>query len=224
MAAGAFATAAALLTGCAADLGSGSKELASPSPHPRPVTTFTSLGDSLSSGRPGVLVPRAQMDDSFWQAATDASGVRFVGGWAVAGTTVADIAAATPRVPADVVVVLAGTNDVLRDIPRDFTSYEAAVSASGAFRAMILAIPPIRGREAQAADWNSWLATESAAAGMYFFDPWVPLRAADGMSWADGVSPDGIHQDWGQSETIGTAIGGELLTLDLSAPIGLSGR
>jgi lysophospholipase L1-like esterase len=179
------------------------------------ILNFSAYGDSLTAGDADRILLVDEMDESYWQLATALAGIEYAGGWARGGATSADIAAAaTPAADADWAVVLMGTNDIFARQDSVWDSWASVLETSGSRRMLVLAIPPIKHQEEEAAEVNAWLEQQADEHGVAFFDPWTSLRAPDGISWREGTSFDGIHPAVDETPAVGRAIADELRRLD----------
>jgi len=120
-----------------------------------------------------------------------------VGGWAHRGYTSAQQLANVTPIPANVLILLNGTNDLGHGINVDqqIANDRAIAAKVGAPIVVQLAIPPFN--HPNPADGsiparNAVLQAAAQQAGWLFFDPWVRWRAPDG-GWVDGASQDGVH-------------------------------
>ena len=186
---------------------------ASPSPPPPPPVRLVAVGDSIT-------VAGGDIQTGFF---TDLSWVRYAvgepvvpaGGWAVSGATTAQMAAGfiPPTGDPYVLVIFGGTNDVSLDLPFATSApnlVAIAERAQDAQRVIVTAIPPLTGREAQAAQYNADLAALAAQQGWTFVDLMAPV-SVDGR-WVDGMTHDGIHPTAAGAQLIGTGIRQALLT------------
>jgi lysophospholipase L1-like esterase len=147
------------------------------------------VGDSLSSGGADEAVPA---DEGAWTEYLRAP-YRVAGGWAMPGATSAVMADSVLPFSADVVVILAGTNDLLLGIPADQT-LQNIVRIRGEVDApavVLSAVPPSASRGDQALALNSSLEALAKEQGWTFVDPWKRLR--QGTGWVPGATADGIH-------------------------------
>ncbi|MGY1623512.1 SGNH/GDSL hydrolase family protein [Geodermatophilus sp. SYSU D00965] len=214
-AAGALLAVAVLLGGCG---GSGP---ASSLPHaaagttdpPAPVTPevaapirLAAVGDSITQADGDV--PAGVLGPGSWLAATVADEVTFAGGWARGGATTADMLAAATHVDADVLVVMAGTNDPTAGIPGEQTAADlrALVARTGVPRVVLSAVPPRDAVPAMAVETNRVLAELAAAQGWTFADPMVLVREGD--RFAPGMSDDGLHPNPRAAALIGESLRG----------------
>jgi lysophospholipase L1-like esterase len=193
---------------------------APPTTAPAPPRTFVAVGDSITAGATAVsqslVEDRVQGDASWLPAAEQASGVDLVAGWAVPGATTADMLAGVEPTDwtADVVVVMAGTNDLARGVPwqESAAAIEGVVAAAGAPAAVVVAIAPNDPRPAARNGFNAALAELAGRNGWTYLDPWTEVDA--GGSFTPGASPDGIHPAPAVAADAGHRIGRSLTALD----------
>ncbi|WP_175472422.1 SGNH/GDSL hydrolase family protein [Curtobacterium sp. MCBA15_009] len=163
------------------------------------------VGDSLSAGRSGFL--GNGLDDESWMSYAQGDGIVFAGGWARAGATPDEMAAAVrPVGHVDVLVILAGTNAVRlgRSLHDERQAYERIVETIGASEVVVADIPPYRWKPEEARTYSRELRMFVASRGWRWVDPWGWARSGSG--WADGVSSDGTHPaDADEYERLGAA-------------------
>ncbi|WP_158550843.1 SGNH/GDSL hydrolase family protein [Geodermatophilus sp. TF02-6] len=177
------------------------------------VLTVAAVGDSVTEA------DSADFDDgdigelSWATSATDA-GVRVVGGWAHAGATTGDVLAGVtdrvaggqfPRV--DVVVVMAGSNDVDVDAPfeQSAADLEALVRTVQPARVVFSTIPPEDAVAAGVQAFNARLADLARSAGWQLVDPMAGVGDGAGH-WLPGMSDDGMHPSARGARLIGRAL------------------
>ncbi|WIB78908.1 SGNH/GDSL hydrolase family protein [Curtobacterium sp. MCPF17_002] len=150
------------------------------------------VGDSLSAGRSGFL--GNGLDDESWMTYAKGDGIDFAGGWARAGATPDEMAAAvTPIRDVDVLVILAGTNAVRtgETFEEERAAYEKIVTTVGAREVIVSDLPPYRWKPFAAQEYGRALQRFVNDQGWRWADPWVFARS--GSSWAPGVTTDGTH-------------------------------
>ena len=164
------------------------------------------VGDSISEAdshdfAAGVLGPGS------WVSHATGDGVRFAGGWAVSGALTSQMARGARPVAADVLVVLAGTNDVASGLPFEScaVNLRSIVATVGAPRVVVSSIPPIDFAPTFATDFNERLRALAAEAGWEFVDAMVGVRDGDGC-FAPRMSFDGVHPTVEAAQVIGSAI------------------
>lgn len=184
-----IATVAALtvLTGCTYP----AADAAAPAPvvAPEPVT-FAAAGDSITAWIDRNGVPSSET----WVSLVGPN-VEFTGeGWAKGGAQLAEIAANTTPVSADVLVVMAGTNDLGpygTPVPERMQLVAQIAAAAGAPHVLIAAVPPIFAPE-WAVEHNAALLHLATVNGWGFVDPWVAIRD-DAGNFIPGYSDDQVH-------------------------------
>ena len=177
------------------------------------------VGDSITAGSTDVAEPlvgdRVQGDASWLPAAEQASGWDLVGGWAVPGSTTADMLAGVEPTDwtADVLVVMAGTNDLVRGLSweQSAADLEGVVAAVGAPIAVVVAIAPNDPRPAARNGYNAALADLAGRNGWTYLDPWGEVDA--GGSFTPGASTDGVHPTPAVAAGAGDRIGRSLAAL-----------
>ncbi|WP_344796578.1 SGNH/GDSL hydrolase family protein [Frondihabitans peucedani] len=150
------------------------------------------VGDSLTAGG-GRMLSWGLTPDT-WISYAKGDGVDYVGGWAKGGTTVQEQAAhVRPISDVDVLVLMAGTNDVRLHIgfAEAAASYDSIVSTIHAKHVIVGAIPPYDRDPRAAAVYEQQLRRYVATKGWDFVDPWGFAR--DGLRYRAGISVDGIH-------------------------------
>lgn len=134
--------------------------------------------------------------DASWVSQLLGDGYTFRGGWADGGTTSATQADyLTQLEPADVTLIMTGTNDLAQGVPFADTAanIDRIVTKAPAARVVLLAIPP-RDVETNptSQQHNTDLQTFAQERGYEYFDGLAFLRSPDG-GFVDGVSSDGVH-------------------------------
>ena len=152
------------------------------------------VGDSNSTGHKGDIDTGIATDNA-WIAQVGTADVDYVGGWAEDGATSARMAQNVKPVDnADVVVIMAGTNDLAAGVTLDQLNDDVTsiVDTVGAKNVVIAAIPPISAKPDYPTEANASLKALAASKGWFFHDSWVDLRTAtDG--WVKQYMRDGIH-------------------------------
>lgn len=174
--------------------------------------TFAVVGDSLTAGLGEPLDGVRVRGTGSWVPAAQQPDVRLVGGWAVPGATTADMRAGFVPVPADVLVVLGGTNDLLEQVPWEESRANllAVVAEAGVDDVLVLAVPPLQAAPASAAGYDFRLAALAADQGWDYLDPWHEVST--GTGWVPGASDDGVHPTQAVADRVGELVGEELLT------------
>jgi lysophospholipase L1-like esterase len=114
-------------------------------------------------------------------------------------------------IEADVLVVLAGTNDVAFGIPFDESAanLDRIVDAVGIEHVVIVSIPPVDALPNGVKSYNVRLDDLAGDRGWQFVDASEGLRTADGR-YRDGMSSDGLHPSADGARVLGEAIAAEL--------------
>jgi lysophospholipase L1-like esterase len=192
------------LAGCTAVPQGPLPRTSSPAAEPEAVLVAF-VGDSLTVGfspdfsggdfDPGSWVHQV-LDDRF----------RFAGGWAVWGATTDQMRDGVSRLDADVLVILAGTNDVALGIPFETTTdnLEAIARTVAARQVVVSAIPPLDGLPDAPAEFNARLERFAADRGWAWVPP-VPELGTDGR-FAEGMTQDGVHLTPEGARLLGRAI------------------
>lgn len=174
-------------------------------------TTTTSVpvrigifGDSISeanspdfaSGRFGALSWASYLDEGF----------TFAGGWAKSGARTTDMLAHAEPLSADVLVILAGTNDYANGVTFEQTTahLDGIVARAGVQRVIVSTVPPNDLDPRAAAAFNEKLAGLAQARGWTLVDAAAGLRS--GERFAPGMTTDGIHPTEAGAEVIGGGI------------------
>ena len=154
-------------------------------------TTVAVVGDSLSAGSP--LLASGEIDPDTWVAQLPSAAIVLKGGWAVAGATSTAMRAGASHVDADVLVIMAGTNDVRSGLPLSETEANliAIRRIVGGGSVLVTAIPPDDAFQTQTASFNLSLQSFVRSHGWSWVDPWGPVRV--GQRYRPGMSDDGVH-------------------------------
>ncbi len=177
---------------------------AAPSPAPdgdRVAVVGDSITDVQSEDFSG-----GRIDPDSWVAEVLDEGRTFAGGWAVWGATTDQMARGVQPLDADVLLILAGTNDVAFGIPFAETAANLVAIADtvGAPRVVVSAIPPLDPLPEEVERFNSELRSFVRSEGWEWVDPMARIES-DGQFRA-GMSDDGIHPTARASRIIGRAI------------------
>ncbi len=152
------------------------------------------VGDSLTAGGRRTI-PEMGLDRNTWMTYAQGHGVKWVGGWAKGGTTVQIMSQHVhPAGPVDVLVLMAGTNDVRLhySFAQAAPYYDAIVATLEPKHVIVGAIPPYDRNPAGAAAYEKQLKSYVAAKKWEFVDPWGFARGSGGR-YAAGTTLDGIH-------------------------------
>jgi lysophospholipase L1-like esterase len=203
------------LAGCTAGhAASSSPGATSPAATSGPEVQVVAVGDSITEADSADFDGGDIGADS-WATYADGDGLRIVGGWAHAGATTMDmLAGVTDRtastgvsMDADVLVLMAGSNDVDWGVPA--TEVEAnlvkIVDIVHAGRVVLSTIPPEDGMESDVRDLNTHLTALASSEGWQLVDPMVSVRDDDG-GWLPGMSDDGVHPTAEAAQLIATSL------------------
>ena len=170
------------------------------------VRTYVAVGDSITAGMAPWTDSLSVPGPTSWLNGETATRLVRVGGWAVPGTSTEEMRANVVSTPADVLVLLAGTNDLARGVPWAATeaNLRAISATSGARRTLLVAIPPSNTDPGAHAAFNARLSGLASREGWRFVAPWTSV-AANG-TWVDGSSVDGIHPTAQTAVAIGQVI------------------
>ena len=150
------------------------------------------VGDSLTAGGGRELSWGLTPDT--WIGYAQGNGIDYVGGWAKGGTTVQVQAEnVTPVSDVDVLVLMAGTNDVRLHLSfrSAAASYDSIVRTIHPRHVIIGAIPPYDRNPKAAALYERQLRAYVRTRDWDFVDPWSFAR--DGLVYRAGTSKDGVH-------------------------------
>jgi len=168
-------------------------------------TTFAVIGDSISTraSREGV-----DMSVGSWTTYASSGGAEYVAdGWAESGAKLLEMFERTTPVGTDVVVVLAGTNDLDGQLTIDNRLWlvNEIVKKAAAPRVIISAVPPLDSDPAASTEWNNALRGLALENSWKFVDPWSTLRTVDN-TYVAGFTPDGMHPTAGAAIVVGEAL------------------
>jgi lysophospholipase L1-like esterase len=162
------------------------------------------FGDSISeagspdftSGRFGALSWASYLGEDF----------SFAGGWAKVGARTSDMLAYAKPLTADVLVVIAGTNDYRTGVPFNETAenLDRMVATAGVGRVIVSSVPPNDFDPAAATALNERLAAHVRERGWTFFDAMSGLRSGD--RFAAGMTSDGVHPSEAGAQIIGATL------------------
>jgi lysophospholipase L1-like esterase len=113
----------------------------------------------------------------------------------------------TRAVEAEVLVILAGTNDVFNDVPFEQSAGNLVrvTERVGAEKVLVSAIPPIDFEPELATRFNQELKQFAMSRGWIFVDPMTGIREGD--RFAAGMTTDGVHPTEAAAQVIGMALG-----------------
>jgi lysophospholipase L1-like esterase len=176
-----------------------------------PVGTITVVvvGDSITE-MDSPDFDNGDIGQGSWAAYADGQGVRILGGWAHAGATTADMlnGLANRSLGADVLVLLAGNNDIDRDVSTATieTQLELLAGKVHARRVVLSTVAPENALAAAAvADLNSRLPALARAHGWQMVDPMSAISDGHGH-YLPGMTRDGVHPSPPAARAIGQAL------------------
>ncbi|WP_458111744.1 SGNH/GDSL hydrolase family protein [Arthrobacter sp. R1-13] len=177
---------------------------AAPAPTSKSVT-FAAIGDSITEANSSDFLV-GKIGSRSWVSHVG-PGARFAGGWALSGARSAAMAENASDVEADVLVILAGTNDVYNGVPFEQSAGNLVRVAEkvGAQKVLVSAIPPIDIEPGLATRFNQQLKQFALSRGWVFVDPMAGVRQGD--RFAPGMTTDGVHPTEAAAQVIGEALG-----------------
>jgi lysophospholipase L1-like esterase len=149
-----------------------------------------------------------------WAWYTSLAPVRVLGGWAHAGATTADMLVGVSELradstlpSADVLVLMAGSNDVDAGVPfADSADHlRAIVQDVGISRVVLSTIPPEDAVSDDVRAFNAQLPALARSEGWQLVDPMTGIRD-DGGHYARGMTDDGVHPTARAARLIGQAL------------------
>jgi len=145
-----------------------------------------------------------------WVTRVSSEHLEFVGGWARGGASTADMRAGIAPLDPDVLVILAGTNDLLQQVPFEVSAANlVAISRiGGGDEVAVVSLPPLAADPSASAAYNRRLAGLADDNGWLFLDASAVLR--DGDDWSDGATADGVHPTPRAQAELGLAVRAEL--------------
>ncbi|MGI9822851.1 SGNH/GDSL hydrolase family protein [Agromyces sp. Marseille-Q5079] len=171
---------------------------------------FAAVGDSITDADSPDFAA-GDLGAASWATYVVDDGFAFAGGWAEWGATTAMMADAVGPIQADVLVVLAGTNDVAFGIPFDDSAanLDRIIDTVAIEDVVVVSIPPMDALPDGAEDYNERLHDLADDRGWRFVDASAGLRTADGR-YGEGMSSDGLHPSVDGAKVLGEAIASEL--------------
>jgi lysophospholipase L1-like esterase len=184
-----------------------------PAPPSTSTSTFAVVGDSITAGGEVISDARVGGSASWVPAAAETSGLTFVGGWAVPGATTEDARVSVVPADADVLVVMLGTNDVLRERPwEESAAALTGIAASAGERVVTVAtIAPSDPMPDARRAYNAQLAQLAVQQGWALVDPWTDVESGD--RFVAGTTTDGTHLTDQAARLVGFRLGEQLTAL-----------
>jgi len=184
-----------------------------------PTLSVLVVGDSITEANSPDF-DAGDIGSASWAWYTDQTPVRVLGGWAHAGATTADMligvsdlrADATLR-SADVLVLMAGSNDVDAGVPfSEAADHLRSIALdAGISRVVLSTIPPEDAVAGDVAAFNAQLPALAHEEGWELVDPMTAIRD-DGGHYARGMTDDGVHPTPRAARLIGQALHRSLLS------------
>jgi lysophospholipase L1-like esterase len=117
----------------------------------------------------------------------------FAGGWAKGGASTQLMRDSVSAVDADVLVVIAGTNDTSRvPFATSADNIKAIVAKVGVKRVIISSIAPRDANPDVAASYNAQLEPFVTAQGWEYVDAWAGVRTSNNQ-YSPAMTGDGVH-------------------------------
>ncbi|HHV22380.1 MAG TPA: SGNH/GDSL hydrolase family protein [Propionibacterium sp.] len=171
--------------------------------------TLYVVGDSLTEGNSPDF-SNLQFGEWSWVDHLDPR-LTVVGGWAKGGATTQDMAGGVTRSDADVLVMLAGTNDTSLTFDQTSANLESIVETVGAPRVVLSTLTPRDDNPQRNVDFSAQLADLAQRNGWTLIDPMGGVR--DGDRFKPEMTSDGIHLTPAGAAELGRAFSAELLAL-----------
>lgn len=140
--------------------------------------------------------------------------VEVVGGYVRSGVTTTRLAQNTTKVDADVLIILAGANDIQQDVPlaTSAANMKQIVQATGITRVLISATTPVNSKPGTTASYNEQLRQLAQTNGWSYVD--APAGVRNGNVYAAGMSNSGgIQPNAAAARIIGEAIAAALAAM-----------
>jgi lysophospholipase L1-like esterase len=147
------------------------------------------VGDSLATGDGHDSVPS---DPGSWTMYLG-DRIDVVGGWRRDGANTQLMADNMADSRADLLVIMAGTNDIGQGLPLEATLDNLRrIRDKATVKAVVLAaIPPQADSPERVTSFNESIRNLATESGWTWVDPWASVRGASG--WTEGSSIDGVH-------------------------------
>lgn len=189
-----------------------------PSPTPAPLPgaiELAAIGDSITEADSPNFAS-GELGDESWVTHAVTEHLSFVGGWARWGATTDMMADEVEPIEADVLVILAGTNDGGLDSSNTATNVREIVDTAGVGRVIISAIPPLDWSPSTATSTNRNLRALADREGWEWVD--APAGLREGGSFKPGMASDGVHPTAEGAAVIGHAVREAVLEPCASGP------
>ncbi|CAN5268117.1 hypothetical protein BH09ACT1_BH09ACT1_12120 [soil metagenome] len=202
----------AILVAITASTSQSSEASAATKPAADRAVSIATLGDSITISFDTDTRAEPAASQS-WVPYAVGNRITWSAGYAHSGYTTGAIAGETRRYKADVLVILAGTNDVIAGIPfaPSANNLKAMVARAKVKKVIVSAIPPLDIHPAAAAAYNVSLRKLAARQHWTYVDATSALRS--GNVYATGLTEDGVHPTPAGAKLIGTALRRAILRL-----------
>jgi lysophospholipase L1-like esterase len=179
--------------------------LGTPTPTTAPIR-FAAVGDSITAGDSPNFSAGRTGSLSWVTYAAQHQGLVFAGGWAEGGSKTEKMVANIQPVKADVLVIIAGTNDFGNGVPFSTTTanLDQIVKAIGAPRIVISSVPPRDHFTGTADAYNAQLEQFVKSRGWTWVDAAAGVR--EGNHYKTGLTIDGTHPTTAAAKILGDAI------------------
>lgn len=177
--------------------------------------TFAAVGDSITALYANDGTPRGELS---WVNWASTSKVIHTGGYAESGMTSIEMwTNMVAPFTADVLVIMAGTNDVMKYVPTEtsLTYIDDIIARSGIRTVVVSAIAPTDRDPAAALEYNAALAAHVNVHGWMFVDPWVQFRNPDG-TWVAGCSYDQFHPTGATQSVVGSVLRDAIVNAEIA--------
>jgi lysophospholipase L1-like esterase len=183
-----------------------------------PTVTVLAVGDSITEADSPDF-DAGDLGRGSWAWYTSQGWVRVLGGWAHAGATTTDMLVGVSELradsalrSADVLVLMAGSNDVDARVPFPEAAdhLRAIARVVGISRVVLSTIPPEDAVAGDVEAFNARLPALARSEGWQLVDPMTGIRDGGGH-YARGMTDDGVHPTVRAARLIGQALHRSLL-------------
>ncbi|MGO1696086.1 MAG: SGNH/GDSL hydrolase family protein [Arthrobacter sp.] len=172
--------------------------------------TFSVVGDSITADHAyPEQVSRRIVGEWSWAVFAQDPATTFAGGWARGGATTAQMLDGYTPVPSDVLVVIAGTNDIRAGVPfeRIGENLQDIIAQADSDRVLVSSVPPRNEFRTRTVEYNAWLHDFVLEQGWGWIDGSRGLRDSTHPEvYAEGLSYDGTHPTAEGARILGSAV------------------
>ncbi|WP_369253411.1 SGNH/GDSL hydrolase family protein [Geodermatophilus amargosae] len=163
------------------------------------------VGDSLTAGSQPMADGEVRGEGS-WVPAALGEPLVLGGGWAVPGATTGDMLRGITAVEGDVLLLMAGTNDIARGIGWEASRDDLLTipQTMGTGAVVVSAIPPSADHAETTTAYNERLRQLATEQDWTFVDPWEAAREGEG--WVPGDTVDGVHPTQEVADEVGRSL------------------